>query len=578
MSDGATVMLAVAVWIGALVALPVPRWAAILATVVAFALRRPSLLVPAGFLAAASLSAAAWAGLVPPVTTHAGGEAVLLSDPVTVGHAVHIDVRVDGRRVEAWARGSPAAELHDRLAGEVVVVDGWLRAPPDAARDRLAVRHVAARLDIERVGGWRSGSAATRAANEVRRVLARGTESLPFDRRALLSGFLLGDDRELSGPIEADFRAAGLTHLLAVSGQNVAFVMAVAGPLLRRLRLRGRLIGSLAVIAFFAVVTRAEPSVLRASAMAALACWAAFSGRPASRMRILCLAVAGLVLIDPMLPRSVGFQLSVGASLGLALLAGPIAARLGGPRWLAEPLGVTAAAQLGVAPVLITTFGGLPLVTFGANLLAVPVAGPLTAWGLTAGLVAGVVGGPVATLLNLPTGVMVWWIDAVAHAAARVPLGLIGGRDLLVAALAGGAAFALVRRRVAVVVVLAVLLVAAWPTASPIDGHEVARGAHVWRAGATVLVLDAQVDSAKVLDGLNRAGVRRINLVVARRGNKDIAAVILDLRARIPIGSVAAPAGHRIRDATAIVAPVTIVVGRLTVHLEPDGNALDVDL
>src|SRR5690606_6159961 len=152
------------------------------------------------------------------------------------------------------------------------------------------------------------------------------------------------------------------------SGQNVLFVLAAAGPVLRRLQLRGRLVASLAVIGLFAVVTRAEPSVLRASAMAAIACWAAFAGRPVSRLRILALAVAGLLLVDPLLARSVGFRLSVGASAGLVLLASPLAARLPGPRWLAEPLAVTLAAQVGVAPFLLTTFGGMPVVTVVANL------------------------------------------------------------------------------------------------------------------------------------------------------------------------------------------------------------------
>jgi competence protein ComEC len=253
----------------------------------------------------------------------------------------------------------------------------------------------------------------------VRRLLEQGASSLPEERRALLRGFLLGDDRDIAPPIEADFRAAGLTHLLAVSGQNLAFVLAVAGPALRRLRLRGRFITSLAVIAFFAVVTRAEPSVLRASAMAVIACWSAFAGRPVSRIRVLALAVTALLLVDPMLARSVGFQLSVGASFGLALLAAPLAARLPGPRWLAEPLGVTLAAQAGVAPVLLTTFGGMPLATPLSNLLAVPVAGPLTAWGLTAGTIAGVLGGRVAWLLHLPTNLMVGWIAGVAGGAAR---------------------------------------------------------------------------------------------------------------------------------------------------------------
>lgn len=578
MSDGATVILAVAVWFGALVALPVPRAAALACVAIAFALRRPAILFVGGFLLASALSVASWDGLSPATASSVHGEVILVSDPVEVGHALRVDVRVGRRRVEAWARGEPAAALRELLAGEVVAIDGRLRAPPAAARDRLAVRHISGRLDVQRVGASRGGSTATRAANELRRLLVDGASSLPSDQRALLSGFLVGDDRGLPAPVEADFRAAGLTHLLAVSGQNLALTLAVLGPLLRRMQLRGRLLGTLAVIGFFAVVTRAEPSVLRASAMAALASWVAFSGRPASRLRILALAVAALVLIDPMLPRSVGFQLSVGASLGLTLLAGPIVTHVPGPRWFAESVGVTAAAQLGVAPVLSTAFGGLPLVTLVANLLAIPAAGPLTAWGLTAGLAAGVAGGGAAALLHLPTSVLVRWIEGVARWSARVPLGLVGFWDLAAAGTVAGVAARVGRRRVALVAPLVLLLAAAWPRAAPLYDQEVARGAHVWREGAAVLVLDGQVDSARVLDGLMRAGVRSLDLVVARRGNKDVAGVALDVRTRIPVGAIAAPPDNHIRGATAIETPTTLTLGRLTVRLEPHGTALDVDV
>ncbi|MEA3019993.1 MAG: competence protein ComEC, partial [Actinomycetota bacterium] len=581
MSEIGIVVLAVAVWLGALVAAPVPLVPAAGVVLLSLALRRPAGLVMGAALLACALGASAWAGLEAPASRAVRGAVVLVSDPVEVGHSLRVDARLGDRRVEAWARGPAAGALHDRLAGEVVSIEGRLRAPPANARGRLAVRHIASRLDIARVGGWHRGSFASTAANGLRLVLQRGASSMRPDRRALLSGFLLGDTRDLPPPVEADFRASGLTHLLAVSGQNVAFVLAVAGPVLRRLRLRGRLGGSLAVIAFFAVVTRAEPSVLRASAMAALACWSAFAGRPVSRLRVLSLAVTALVLIDPMLPRSVGFQLSVGASIGLALLAAPIAARLGGPRWLADPLAVTIAAQIGVAPVLITTFGGLPLVTLAANLVAVPVAGPLTAWGLTAGFVAGLAGGRVAVVLDLPTGLMVGWIEGVARIAARVPLGLIDGHALLAAAsvAAGAAAVSWVAPRVRGIVVWAPLLalvIAARPAAGAVSDRELAHGAHLWRAGATVLVLDAGADSARLLDGLRRAGVRRIDLVVARSGSRDVASVLVDLRARVPTRAIAAPPGARIRDATVVSRPVTVRIGQLTVRLAPRGQVLEV--
>ena len=93
------------------------------------------------------------------------------------------------------------------------------------------------------------------------------TCALPICRRALLAGLVLGDDRDQPAVLRDAFSAVGLTHLLAVSGQNVAFVLAAAGPLLRRLRLGPRLAAVLVLLAFFALVTRFEPSVLRAAVM-----------------------------------------------------------------------------------------------------------------------------------------------------------------------------------------------------------------------------------------------------------------------------------------------------------------------
>ena len=141
-----------------------------------------------------------------------------------------------------------------------------------------------------------------------------------------MAGFLLGDTRELPRDVEADFRAAGLTQLLAVSGANVAFVLALTRPLLRRLPLRAQLIAGLAVLVVFGTMTRWEPSVLRACAMAACSMAALYLGRPTAGVRVLALAVVALVLADPFLIHSIGFLLSCGASAGIAVLALPFLA------------------------------------------------------------------------------------------------------------------------------------------------------------------------------------------------------------------------------------------------------------
>ncbi len=179
---------------------------------------------------------------------------------------------------------------------------------------------------------------------------------------------------------------------------------------------------TLGLIAWFAALTRFEPSVLRASAMAALAATAFWRGWQGHPIRLLALAVGGLVLIDPLLVHSVGWWLSVGATAGLAIVASPLASRLPGPRWLAEPLAVTLAAQLGVAPVSLLVFGRAPLLAPLTNLLAVPVAGFVMIWGIPAGLLAGAVP-PLAGVVHLPSLAATRWVAIVGRLGARLEPG-----------------------------------------------------------------------------------------------------------------------------------------------------------
>ena len=219
-----------------------------------------------------------------------------------------------------------------------------------------------------RVEGWRSGEAPSRVANGLRRILVAGTESMSDRQRALYTGLVIGDDRAQPADLADDFLGAGLTHLLAVSGQNVAFALAMVGPVLRRLRLWPRLFVTLGVIGLFGIMTRFEPSVLRASAMAALAALVVTVGHPTARVRVIALAVVTLLVVDPLLVQAVGFRLSVAAATGIVVLAPSIERVLPGPRVFREALGVTLAAQLGVAPILLSAFGPIPVASLPAKL------------------------------------------------------------------------------------------------------------------------------------------------------------------------------------------------------------------
>jgi competence protein ComEC len=303
----------------------------------------------------------------------------------------------------------------------------------------LAHRHIATRLAVQGAGPWQPGPIPLRLANGLRRTIDRGAVSLPPESRALFGGFVLGDQRGEPPATRDAFRASGLSHLLVVSGENLAFVLALLAPVLRRLRLGPRFAVGIGFLALFGLLTRWEPSVLRAEAMAGVALLAATLGTPVSTRRLLCLATTGLLLADPLLVGSLGFLLSVAATAGIAWLSPPLTRRL------PLPVAVTLAAQLGVAPVLVPVFGGFPLATLPANLLALPAAGPVMMWGLAAGIPAGllssVAGGRIAAVLHLPTRLLIAWVAFVAHRCAGLRIGTVGGAHL-----AGLATFVFVTR------------------------------------------------------------------------------------------------------------------------------------
>lgn len=562
--------------------------------VIALAVRRPLLVCVAAGLLASGLGQRALDGLDGLEAQTVVGEVTLLSDPVPSFGGLRADVRLDGRRLEARADGVAAAALDDRLAGEVVQVRGSV-APVGSDQPWLVARHVAGRLTVLRVDGWRRGDPASRLANSLRRTLESGAQPLSDRQRSLFTGLVIGDDRRQPPELADDFLGAGLTHLLAVSGQNVAFALALAGPVLRRLRLWPRLLATVAVIALFGVMTRFEPSVLRASAMAALAATLAIGGRPTSRVRVIGLAVTGLLIVDPLLVRSVGFRLSASAALAIVVVAPRLTPVLPGPAALREALGVTLAAQIGVAPVLLATFGPIPVASFPANLLAVPVAGLVMVWGLTAGLLAGAVGEPVAALVHVPTRVALGWLEWVARVAAGAPLGEL--RLVHVGGLAAGLGLGLLaqdrprlRRAGLSVAGLSVAVAVVAAQAPPPLRSAPTTGLVRWHAGGTdVVVLGGvggrtSLGAPAVLEALRRGGVDAIDLLVV--ADPSVSEAVVDVvRREHPTGAVLAqgaalldaapgsvvrpPAQGAVIDLPALTVRVVVVPDRLVVEAVP---------
>lgn len=216
-------------------------------------------------------------------------------------------------------------------------------------------------------------------------------QALSSPASEVLGGLVLGDhavpvDRDL----KKQFINTGLAHLLAASGMNVGIVAGFIFVLARccRLPFRLQLMLALVAIAIYAMITGLPPSIQRAVCMLGLALALKWYRKELSAVYLLCLSAAMIVLVDPIIVTSIGFQLSVVTTFGLVTMVTPLARWLGyyiGRFW-SDLLLIPLVAQLWVFPLEIYYFNQFPLHSILLNILVIPLVSILTCLGFTAGL------------------------------------------------------------------------------------------------------------------------------------------------------------------------------------------------
>lgn len=443
------------------------------------------------------------------------GAARALPAPVPIDDvrrlALPVTARVEGRLAAAPLRWAPdrsrlvidVDRVNDTARSGLIAVAVYGTAPPLTERQRVAVD---ARLHhpvgFRNPGGFdsaarlaRDGIHVTATANAERltaleppnppwparirqAVLEAIGARLPPVSAALLGGLLLGERTDLPAEVHAAFRTAGVYHVLAVSGFNVALLAGAVWTLLRAAgsSRRAAAVTAVVVVLGFAAVVGPEPSVVRATLMAVLVLGAVVLEREAAVVNSLALAAMAILAARPGDLLDPGFQLSFAATAGI--VAAPIPrSRVG------SALGVSLAAQLAVLPITLAHFNQVSTVAVVANLAVVPLAAAAT----ILGLVAVAATAPAEWLASAAFGA-VWPVllalRGVVRLAAAVPgavLHLPAPSGIAIACYAGGLGAALGawhvagRRRLLGALALALLVAAvvlwAWPMLAPASGR-----------------------------------------------------------------------------------------------------------
>ena len=279
--------------------------------------------------------------------------------------------------------------------GDRVTVTGRLSTPATydtfSYRDYLAQQSVFSVLDeatlrdvTQSNGFWRWLS------DSRRRLLADMGRMLPEPQAGLLAGILLGNEQGISTELAADFSRTGASHVIAISGFNMAIVAGIVDKLLRRRNTHNsgwQTLLALVIIGLYTLFTGANPAVVRAAIMSGVVIAGKSLKRDAYVPASLAFSVLVMTLQDPFVFHSVSFQLSFFAVLGIALFTDPLKqlvdqivfARLS-PFWakrttdfLSETVIVTLAASLATMPIIVVIFGQMSVVFLPVNILIVPV-------------------------------------------------------------------------------------------------------------------------------------------------------------------------------------------------------------
>jgi competence protein ComEC len=452
-------------------------------------------------------------------------------------------------------------------------------------------------------------------------ALGRG---IPAREAALARGFVLGQDEGIDAETKEDFRRAGLSHLLAVSGQNVALLCLLAMPLLAALGLplRSRLVWMLGLIVVYVPLAGAGPSIQRAGIMGALSVIATLAGRRSSRFYALALAALILLAFEPRIVVDVGWQLSFVSVLGILFFAAPLRSalgdRIGRGGWrrpLIEGAAMTTAATIATAPLVAFHFDAVPVLTLPANLLALPAVASAMWLGMLSAAAGQVPGFPVeipnalCSVLLAYIAQVATWCGSPSWAYPHVDLGsggLIGAYLAIAAAalLTVGAArqrriasmrwskkrngqgrrAGLLRAATCLVASVAALGIASTGEAgvAPTTGlrvsvMDVGQGDAILLQppSAPAVLVDGGPPGGGIASKLERAGVERLGAVVLTHDQSDHAGGIRELLHTMPIGRLLhGVAGPTIRAAAA----AGIRIGRLIrgTRLRSGGLRLDV--
>lgn len=251
------------------------------------------------------------------------------------------------------------------------------------------------------------------------------SRSLPGDEANLARGLILGEKANFDARTTRNMKAAGVTHIVALSGYNITIILSLLVFMKRRYSRLVNLIVPLALIIFFVIMTGASASIVRAGIMGFMPILARFLYRPQNSIIAVIFSAFVMVMLNPfILMHDIGFQLSFMALMGLMFLSPIIKGWFSKENILVNLFAETLGAQIAVLPLLVYNFGNVSLISPVSNVFIL-VFVPLGMFvSFLVGL-AGMINSLLGFLVSIPSFLLLKFINQLIKLFGELPFSLV---------------------------------------------------------------------------------------------------------------------------------------------------------
>jgi competence protein ComEC len=266
---------------------------------------------------------------------------------------------------------------------------------------------------------------------ELRNLMKTKIEKLlPKETSGLCLGMLIGETSGIEENMQEDFRDSSLSHILAVSGANVSYIIVSITYIFNKMCLRKRLskIISIILLILFMLLTGCTSSVNRACIMAILMLIAELLYRKSDVYNNLAISALILLIINPYSLLDIGFQLSYMGTIGIVFLHDKIGnfIKINNKivKYFFEMIAVTTCANLAIIPIMMFHFNTISLTFYFSNIIVGPILGIVVIIGFIMFFIS-LIFTPISSLIAIVLNLMLKFIIKIAEITANMPFSKI---------------------------------------------------------------------------------------------------------------------------------------------------------